>query len=382
MTDNRQPTSNQRHDRSVPTQVTLHNLRKSFRRGQDVVNIERLEISEGEFVTLVGPSGCGKTTTMRMIAGLDDPSDGDIFFGNRMVNDISIQKRNVAMVFQNYALYPHLRVADNLQYGLKKRRVPRADREKKVAWVADLLRISKLLDRKPRELSGGEQQRVALGRALIRTPDVLLLDEPLSNLDAKLRTMMRAELVSLQRKIGSTTIFVTHDQLEAMTMSDRIAVMNDGQIQQFSSPETIYDRPANLFVAEFIGSPPMNLIQGELTGDGDDVVFSAPSVSIRLTREDLGGTLAGSERKVTFGIRPENIKIIRTSAGITAANVGFVEFIGAEKYIFLEAAVGMLIAREPADSATATQESVCVDFKKSKVRLFSTASGKSLEVRV
>ncbi|MDA0338275.1 MAG: ABC transporter ATP-binding protein [Proteobacteria bacterium] len=338
-----------------------------------------MEISEGEFATLVGPSGCGKTTTMRMIAGLDDPSEGDILFGDRLVNDVSIQKRNVAMVFQNYALYPHLRVADNLQYGLKKRGIPRADREEKVAWVADLLRINSLLDRKPRELSGGEQQRVALGRAIIRTPDVLLLDEPLSNLDAKLRTMMRVELVNLQRKIGCTTIFVTHDQLEAMTMSDRIAVMNNGQIQQFAPPATVYDRPANLFVAGFIGSPPMNLIEGELSGDGDDVVFSAPAMSLRLTRGDLGGIPAGSDRKVTLGIRPENITINRASICDTTAKVGFVEFIGAEKYVFLESPVGLMIARESADSDTRAQEDVNVVLHKSKIRLFSSSSGLSLQ---
>jgi ABC-type sugar transport system ATPase subunit len=357
--------------RSVPTRVTLSNVTKSFRRDDATVLIEDLRIEPGELLTLVGPSGCGKTTTMRMIAGLEDPTSGDILFGDRVVNDVPVQRRNVAMVFQNYALYPHLRVSENLEYGLRKRGVPAPLRAEKVTWAAKLLRIEALLDRKPREISGGEQQRVALGRAIIREPDVLLLDEPLSNLDAKLRTVMRGELVKLQREIGCTTVFVTHDQLEAMTMSDRIVVMNKGRIQQIGTPQEIYTRPSSLFVATFIGSPPMNLVEGEIRGSGAGWRFDGSGIAIAPV------AVAGCDgRRATLGIRPEHVVLGAT--GDTPAEVQLVEFVGAEKLVFLQADCGPLIVRTDADFPVGVGDRPYCAFDRSKIGWFDSDSGTRL----
>jgi len=267
-----------------------------------------------------------------------------------------------------------MRVAENLEYGLKKRGVPRAERELRVRAVARMLRIDGMLDRRPRQLSGGEQQRVALGRAIIRTPEVLLLDEPLSNLDAKLRTFMRAELVKLQRQVGCTTVFVTHDQLEAMTMSDRIAVMRSGRIQQFGTPQDIYNHPANLFVAGFIGSPPMNFLAGTAEGGAGDCGFRAPGLQLRLTDADCGGRLRpGAGRQATLGIRPEHVELERGS-GDLAAVVSVVELIGAEKYVFLESEAGELIARTNADARLHPGDRLFCRFQRGKIRMFDSTT--------
>ncbi|MCL4186874.1 MAG: ABC transporter ATP-binding protein [Rhodobacteraceae bacterium] len=360
--------------RSNGSELRLDRLVKRFSRGEPAVQIDELRIRAGEFVTLVGPSGCGKTTTMRMIAGLEDPSEGEIYFGGKPVVDLSVQRRNVAMVFQNYALYPHMRVSENLEYGLKKRGVPRAEREVRVLAVARMLRIDGMLDRRPRQLSGGEQQRVALGRAIIRTPEVLLLDEPLSNLDAKLRTFMRAELVKLQRQVGCTTVFVTHDQLEAMTMSDRIAVMRSGRIQQFDTPQDIYNHPANLFVAGFIGSPPMNFIAGTAEGGGGGCTFRAQGLQLHVSDADCGGRLRpGDGRQVTLGIRPEHVGLDGGS-GDLAAVVSVVELIGAEKYVFLESEAGELIARTNADARLQPGDRLFCRFQRGKIRMFDSTT--------
>lgn len=352
--------------------LSLEGVEKSFGRTYMAVKIDSLRVKPGEFVTLVGPSGCGKTTTMRMIAGLEDPTGGQILFDGSPVNGLAVQKRNIAMVFQNYALYPHMRVADNLAYGLKKRGVPKPERDRQIAWAAKLLRIDHLLDRRPKELSGGEQQRVALGRAIIRTPNVLLLDEPLSNLDAKLRTVMRGELVKLQRRIGCTTIFVTHDQLEAMTMSDRIAVMNAGRVQQFAPPAEIYDRPANKFVAGFIGSPPMNFIAGHLEQSAGRAQFIAPNLRISADVEAKGASIEA----VSLGIRPENIEL--GADGDLPATVTLVELIGAEKYVFLDTPAGPLISRQSADLAVRIDDHVTCRLDPRKVRFFSEPDGLAL----
>ena len=243
--------------------VSFEKVRKAFGKVVAIPELD-LAIAAGEFVSLLGPSGCGKTTTLRMLAGLDQPTGGRIRIGERIVNDLPPAARDIAMVFQSYALYPHMTVAENIAYPLKKRGVPRSERPAKVKAVAELLQLGPLLDRKPRQLSGGQQQRVALGRALVREPKVFLLDEPLSNLDAKLRAHMRAELIELHRRLGKTMVYVTHDQLEAMTMSTRIAVMQGGVLQQFGTPAEIYHRPANVFVAGFIGTPSMTLVDGKL----------------------------------------------------------------------------------------------------------------------
>src|ERR671937_1448935 len=239
----------------------------------DVVAVHdlTLEIGDGEFVVLVGPSGCGKTTALRMVAGLEDITDGKVTIGGRVVNDLTPKERDIAMVFQNYALYPHLSVADNIAFGLRLRKTPKDVVDERVAWAAKLLGLTPYLQRRPKELSGGQRQRVAMGRAIVRQPQVFLMDEPLSNLDAKLRVQMRADIAKLQHELGTTTVYVTHDQVEAMTMGDRVAVMSRGVLQQVDTPQRLYDHPANLFVAGFIGTPPMNLLEATVSASNGDV---------------------------------------------------------------------------------------------------------------
>jgi multiple sugar transport system ATP-binding protein len=257
-------------------EVAFNEVDKVYDNGVQAVFDLTLDIHDGEFLVLVGPSGCGKTTALRMVAGLEDISDGTLSIGGRVVNDVSPKERDIAMVFQNYALYPHLSVAENIAFGLRLRKAPKATINERVAWAAKLLDLTPYLDRKPKELSGGQRQRVAMGRAIVRQPQVFLMDEPLSNLDAKLRVQMRADIAKLQRELKTTTVYVTHDQIEAMTMGHRVAVMSKGVLQQVDAPQRLYDRPENLFVAGFIGSPPMNLLEARVSANG--------SVSI-----DLGG---------------------------------------------------------------------------------------------
>ncbi|WP_367576927.1 ABC transporter ATP-binding protein [Pseudoponticoccus marisrubri] len=287
-----------------------------------------LDIRDGEFVALLGPSGCGKSTTLRMLAGLDFPTSGEISIGGRVVNDLAPGKRDIAMVFQSYALYPHMTVGENIGYPLKKRGIKGAARAEAVQKAADLLQLGALLDRKPKQLSGGQQQRVALGRALVREPQVFLLDEPLSNLDAKLRSYMRAELIELHRRLGKTMVYVTHDQLEAMTMASRIAVMHGGHVQQFDTPDAIYNRPANRFVAGFIGTPPMNQVEG--TVEGGDFVIAGHRVPIDRTAysADL------HDGPAVLGVRPEAISI-GSGEGLPAT-VRLAENTGHETIVTLE----------------------------------------------
>ncbi len=286
--------------------VLLKNLTKRF--GKVVaVNKLSLEVKDGEFVVLLGPSGCGKTTTLRLIAGLESPDEGEIYIGDRLVNELPPKDRNVAMVFQNYALYPHMTVFDNLAFPLKMAKYPKEEIRKRVMEVAKLLQIEDLLDRKPRQLSGGQQQRVALGRAIVREPEVFLMDEPLSNLDAQLRVYMRAELKRLQKDLGTTTIYVTHDQLEAMTMADRIAVMNAGTLQQYGTPDEIYYKPANKFVASFIGSPPMNFLEVSLVEMGGKLYLDAGAFSLELPEEIAGVVRERAKNaELILGFRPED----------------------------------------------------------------------------
>jgi multiple sugar transport system ATP-binding protein len=258
--------------------VAFNEVDKVYDNGVQAVFDLTLDIHDGEFLVLVGPSGCGKTTALRMVAGLEDISDGTLSIGGRVVNDVSPKERDIAMVFQNYALYPHLSVAENIAFGLRLRKAPKATINERVAWAAKLLDLTPYLDRKPKELSGGQRQRVAMGRAIVRQPQVFLMDEPLSNLDAKLRVQMRADIAKLQRELKTTTVYVTHDQVEAMTMGDRVAVMSKGVLQQVDAPQRLYDRPENLFVAGFIGTPPMNLLEANVSVNG--------GVSI-----DLGGNM-------------------------------------------------------------------------------------------
>src|SRR5437868_6975076 len=248
--------------------VVFHEVDKIYPNGVQAVFDLSLDIQDGEFLVLVGPSGCGKTTALRMVAGLEDITDGTVSIGGRVVNNLTPKDRDIAMVFQNYALYPHLNVADNIAFGLRLRKAPKHVVSERVAWAARLLDLTPYLTRRPKELSGGQRQRVAMGRAIVREPQVFLMDEPLSNLDAKLRVQMRADIAKLQHDLGTTTIYVTHDQVEAMTMGDRVAVMKDGVLQQVGTPQELYDTPANQFVAGFIGTPPMNLLEANVSVNG------------------------------------------------------------------------------------------------------------------
>ncbi len=279
----------------------------------DVVAVRdlSLEIRDGEFVVLVGPSGCGKTTALRMVAGLEDITDGRVSIGGRVVNDLSPKERDIAMVFQNYALYPHLSVADNIGFGLRLRRTPKDVVEERVDWAAKLLGLTPYLNRRPKELSGGQRQRVAMGRAIVRQPQVFLMDEPLSNLDAKLRVQMRAEIARIQHDVGVTTIYVTHDQVEAMTMGDRVAVMRKGELQQMADPQKLYDSPKNLFVASFIGSPSMNLFEGTIERSGDEltVKFGDHELPVPSDVAQRRPALSGyAGRTLAVGVRPEHLE--------------------------------------------------------------------------
>ncbi len=286
--------------------VTLRNLRKTFK-NVVAVNDLNLEIKDKEFLVLVGPSGCGKTTALRLIAGLEEATSGEILIGDRVVNDVSPKDRDIAMVFQNYALYPHMSVYDNMAFGLKLRKVPKDEIRRRVEEAADLLGLRDLLQRKPKQLSGGQRQRVALGRAIVREPKVFLMDEPLSNLDAKLRVQTRAELIKLHRRLGITTIYVTHDQVEAMTMGDRIAVMKDGVLQQLDTPLGLYHNPANMFVAGFIGTPSMNFLNATLESADGGAVINAGAFRVKVPADKYDRVKDHIGRKVIFGIRPEDI---------------------------------------------------------------------------
>ncbi|MFQ6047887.1 MAG: ABC transporter ATP-binding protein [Phycisphaerae bacterium] len=288
-------------------QVVLDNVTKIYPGGVKAVDHMSLEVADEEFIVLVGPSGCGKSTTLRMVAGLEEITEGTISIAGRVVNDVPPKNRDIAMVFQNYALYPHMTVYKNMEFGLKLRKVPKAERRQKVLEAARLLGIEELLDRKPKVLSGGQRQRVAVGRAIVRNPKAFLFDEPLSNLDAKLRVEMRAELKKLHRRLQTTTIYVTHDQEEAMTLGDRVVVMKDGLVQQCASPLEVYDRPVNRFVAGFVGTPPMNFLEGRLFSQDGQLYFDEGSNKIRLPQK-LAARLAGREgQPVVLGVRPENL---------------------------------------------------------------------------
>ncbi|HDN19825.1 sn-glycerol-3-phosphate ABC transporter ATP-binding protein UgpC [Candidatus Bipolaricaulota bacterium] len=288
-------------------EVILKEVTKRFGNFEAVKRMN-LEVKDGEFVVLVGPSGCGKTTTLRMIAGLEEVTEGEIYIGGRLVNDVPPKDRDIAMVFQNYALYPHMDVYNNMAFGLKLRKVPKKEIDRRVREAAEMLGIADKLKAKPRELSGGQRQRVALGRAIVRNPKVFLFDEPLSNLDAKLRVRMRAELAELHQRLKTTSIYVTHDQVEAMTLGHRIAVMKDGVIQQYDNPQTIYDQPANMFVAGFIGSPPMNFLRARLVEEDGKVYVEGSGFKLQVpsakVTEEVRSYLG---KEVIFGIRPEDI---------------------------------------------------------------------------
>ena len=347
-----------------------------------VVAVDRVsfEARDGEFLVLLGPSGCGKTTTLRLIAGLETPDGGEIYIGDRLVNDLPPKDRDVAMVFQNYALYPHMKVYDNLAFPLRIRKLPREEVDKRVREVAKLLRIEELMDRYPRQLSGGQQQRVALGRALVRQPQVFLMDEPLSNLDAKLRVYMRAELKRLQRELGITTIYVTHDQAEAMTMADRVAVMNEGKIMQLADPAELYFKPANTFVAGFIGAPAMNFIDASVTVQGEEVFLDTGVFKVKLPKE-ISEILAkaGTPSEVIFGIRPEHVVVDRREfPNSYQVEVFVTEPLGSETIIDFKHGDVIMKAKYPGHFEAAPGDKIYIGFQHQYIHIFDKATGKAI----
>ncbi|WP_448952506.1 ABC transporter ATP-binding protein [Labrys neptuniae] len=319
--------------------ISFSEVTKAYADGQLAVNKLDLDIADGEFLVLVGPSGCGKSTALRMIAGLETVTGGTLSIGGEVANDLSPRERNVAMIFQSYALYPHLSVAENVGFALKVRGEKREVIDEKVRAAGAMLELDKLMSRRPGQLSGGQRQRVAMGRAIVREPAAFLMDEPLSNLDARLRGQMRAEIARLQRESGVTTVYVTHDQVEAMTMGDRVAVMNGGVLQQLAPPRELYDRPINLFVATFIGAPPINLLPGRLHGNGQGLEMTLPGLALPLPATllaDRPGLAARAEREVVVGIRPENLFVTDDEAGTLTAIVAFQEDLGASLLVHVD----------------------------------------------
>jgi multiple sugar transport system ATP-binding protein len=350
--------------------VRLESVSKKF--GKNVVVQEvTMQIPDREFLVFVGPSGCGKTTTLRMIAGLETITEGKIFIGDRLVNDVEPRDRNIAMVFQNYALYPHMNVYENMAFALRLRKMSHSEIDRRVQGAAEILGISRFLQRRPKELSGGQRQRAALGRAMVRDPDVFLMDEPLSNLDAKLRVQMRVELVQLHRRVCTTTVYVTHDQVEAMTMGDRIIVMNDGVVQQTAPPKELYDHPVNRFVAGFIGSPPMNFMNAELVRDGNELYAQGQAFKARIppAHADAVSRAGG---KIVLGIRPEDVRIVAAPDGESSASgrVDVVELLGSEQLAFLVVGDHNLLIRTSPDLSLSSGSNVTLSFNLAKLHAF------------
>jgi multiple sugar transport system ATP-binding protein len=357
--------------------VTLRNVTKTFENAKaaTIRNIN-LEIRDGEFMVLVGPSGCGKSTTLRMIAGLEDATSGEISIGGRVVNEVAPKDRDIAMVFQNYALYPHMTVRENLAFGLKLRKLPKPEIAARVDEVADMLEIGEYLDRKPKALSGGQRQRVALGRAIVRKPTVFLFDEPLSNLDAKLRVQMRTEIKKLHLRLGTTMIYVTHDQVEAMTMGDRITVMRSGVIHQIDTPLNLYASPADLFVAGFIGNPAMNFIPLSL-GGGDTIRADEGAFQFDIPAADAARLRAHVGKKVMLGIRPEHVGFAppEGGSGVSATLRHDVsELLGNEMFMYLHTGRTQVVARSSAMTPPAVGEQLTVYFDLSKAHYFDAES--------
>ncbi|WP_395151551.1 ABC transporter ATP-binding protein [uncultured Allofournierella sp.] len=357
--------------------ISLRHIYKIYPGDVTAVKDFNLEIADKEFIILVGPSGCGKSTTLRMIAGLEEISKGELYIGDRLVNDVAPKDRDIAMVFQNYALYPHMTVYKNMAFGLELRKVDKAEIDKRVREAARVLDIEHLLDRKPKALSGGQRQRVALGRAMVRNPAVFLLDEPLSNLDAKLRTSMRTEIIKLHQKLATTFIYVTHDQTEAMTMGDRIVVMKDGIVQQVDTPQNLYDFPINMFVAGFIGSPQMNFLDATLNKDAKGYYLDLAGDRVDLPAEKTtdGKLDAYIGKKVKAGVRPEDIKddeeFINKKGGCRLeATVEVSELMGSEIYLYLVYKGNKMTARVAPTSKAKNGSTVTVAFDPHKIHLF------------
>ena len=368
--------------------VSLKNVKKIYDNKVTAVHDFNLEIADKEFIVLVGPSGCGKSTTLRMIAGLEDISEGDLLIGGKRMNDVEPKDRDIAMVFQSYALYPHMTVYENMAFALKLRKVPKEEIDKKVREAAEILDITQYLERKPKALSGGQRQRVAIGRAIVRDPKVFLMDEPLSNLDAKLRNQMRAEIIKLRQRIDTTFVYVTHDQTEAMTLGDRIVIMKDGFIQQIGTPQEVFDQPANLFVAGFIGSPQMNFFDGQLSKKdgkyqiqvGEAAIVLADEAQERLSQRGAG------DQAVVVGIRPEHISFATTPGSDTiASKVDVSEMMGSEVYLHVNAVGRDVVLRIPTVELPAEHRSgipygtdIHFTFRPELVHLFDPQTEKNL----
>jgi multiple sugar transport system ATP-binding protein len=359
------------------SRVELDGVGKRF---GDVMAVEdlTLEVHDEEFLVLLGPSGCGKSTALRMIAGLEDPTSGTIRIGDRVVNDVEPKDRDIAMVFQSYALYPHMTVERNIEFPLKSRNVPKEARKELVDEAARSLDLGELLGRKPSELSGGQRQRVALARAIVRRPAAFLMDEPLSNLDAKLRVQTRAELVELQRRLAATIVYVTHDQVEAMTMGHRIAIMNRGVLQQVDEPQKVYERPANLFVARFIGNPPMNTVEGALVREGSAATLRFDGGAVPLPDPLAAAAAREGADRVVLGIRPEHLELGAT--GVLDATVSVVESLGHERHLICRLADGqmVIVRQDAADVAPASGTTVHLAAAPERLHLFAAES----EIRI
>ena len=356
--------------------ISLKNICKVYPNGFVAVKDFNLEIADKEFIIFVGPSGCGKSTTLRMIAGLEEISSGELYIADKLVNDVEPKDRDIAMVFQSYALYPHMTVYENMAFGLKLRKVPKAEIDKLVHEAAKILGIEQLLDRKPKALSGGQRQRVAMGRAIVRNPKVFLMDEPLSNLDAKLRVQMRIEIQKLHQRLQATIIYVTHDQTEAMTLGTRIVVMKDGVIQQVDTPQNLYEKPQNLFVAGFMGSPQMNFLDAVVEVNGDAVNLKVADISIPLppakAKKLIEGGYAG--KTVTFGIRPEDVydseMFIETAKCVFESTIKVYELLGAEVYLYCDLAEFPITARVDSRTTARPGDKVKFAFDVEKIHVF------------
>lgn len=360
--------------------LKLRDINKVYPNGFHAVKGVDLDVEDKEFIVLVGPSGCGKSTTLRMIAGLEEISDGELYIEDKIVNDVAPKNRDIAMVFQNYALYPHMTVYDNMAFGLKLRKMPKDEIKTRVDEAAKILGIEDLLDRKPKQLSGGQRQRVALGRAIVRNPKVFLMDEPLSNLDAKLRVQMRAELSKLHQRLATTFVYVTHDQTEAMTMGTRIVVMKDGYVQQVADPQTIYEHPANMFVAGFIGSPQMNFIDAKVREESGRIYLDFKGGKVELTEEKASVVKKNNYigKKVVLGIRPEDIDLIEDNNPDTKAKVEVLELLGSETNLFLDIEGLSVIARVDPAKKVKINDIVDLKFKSNKVHIFDKESEKAI----
>jgi len=361
------------------TGVILKEITKRFGETEAVSSLS-LEVEDGEMLVLVGPSGCGKSTTLRLIAGLEEPTEGEMWIGERCVNSLPSKDRDIAMVFQSYALYPHMTVYDNIAFGLKVRKLPKDEIERRVRQAAEMLGIADKLEAKPKELSGGQRQRVAVGRAIVRQPKVFLFDEPLSNLDAQLRVRMRADLQALHRSLATTAIYVTHDQVEAMTLGQRVAVMKSGRLQQVDTPQHLYNAPANVFVATFIGSPPMNLLRGTLSAEGDRLWVKGIGFSFIVPegKKSIASTRSG---EVIVGVRPEHLQLAQpggSEAPSIFVLVKVVEHLGAEQVVYGDVGGIEIVARLGPDFSVETGQVVHLSTQTDKLFFFDAESGMSL----